>query len=47
MAISMMGGLVLKGVMYVVQWGLSGAIQVALAASLVALVRDESREAVP
>ena len=40
---AMIGGLVLKGVMYVVQWGVSGAIQVALAGSLVALVLDECR----
>ncbi|MEO8504000.1 MAG: hypothetical protein ABI609_08900 [Acidobacteriota bacterium] len=43
---AMFGGLVLKGVMYLVQWGVSGALQVALAASLVALVRDEAREEV-
>ena len=39
---SLFGGLVLRGLLMVVQWGASGVIQIALAASMVALARSES-----
>lgn len=42
---SFAAGMVLRGVLVVIQWGASGAIQVALAGAMVALVRSELREA--